>query len=158
MGREGPNESSWFQGLPVAFELFTSCTLGLPRWKELHCTGLGRRLNGWKACCTNMRIWVWILRTHVKPDVVVCTCNLSPFWDTADTEKEFLEVCGPASLAYTAVNTRPCLRQGKWRLSLAVDPWAPYVIHSTCVPTFTHTHTHTPTHRRWDLKKRKRNT
>jgi len=28
------------------------------------------------TCCTNMRIWIWILSNHSKPDLTGHTCNL----------------------------------------------------------------------------------
>lgn len=40
-------------------------------------SGLGRWLGGKTTCCTSVRTWVWITRTHLAPRVAAHACNSS---------------------------------------------------------------------------------
>lgn len=106
MRREGVNESDQLQGLSEALSLRSF----LLRWKfylggnhYLHRT---EEETQWtKGFCANVRIWIQILRTHIKPDAVVfpVISTLQPR-HRRERKEESLEVCAPASLAYTAVS------------------------------------------------------
>lgn len=66
----------------------------------------------------NSSSWIWIPRTHVKPDTVADLCDLSSPITRREVEtgKSRRKAPGPASLANAVVkDDRPCLQQdGRW--------------------------------------------
>lgn len=68
-----------------------------------------------KGFSANVRIWVRIPRTHIKPDVLVfpLISTLQPRHRREKKEEESLEACVPASFAYTAVNKRLSVTHGR---------------------------------------------
>lgn len=94
------------------------------------------------------RTRVQILRTHVKPDLTVHTCNSSTPMERWKSETgDSLQACVPAGLVHTEVNKKPCHKQSgarptnTWTCPLSSSEAARH----TCAHAQTHERAHTCT-------------